>query len=308
LRKFRRNAHEEQVDLSVAYAERAMTANMVADAATRVVQTILLLGERKYAHAWRVLVGDRRSSGSMRTVGDVAKRIAEKSETVGDAWLAYRYGWTPLLGDIYGACEQLAQLDAGSYHRYRIKAQARVKAETSDGISSLANYVTGSNTIKAKVTGVRKTESQARVVLYANRSAEHYIALRDVGVGDPLSTAWELLPYSFVVDWFLGVGDFLEAVTALQGYQYVAGTVTLYEKRHDEYWGSLAETDGSYKLKWSGIGGLCRSEDLALFQRSVLTETDLSFQSVISNWQLPSFLRMGDALALMRGAFSRFGE
>jgi hypothetical protein len=295
------------VDLSVAFAERAKTANMVADKATRIVQTILLLGERKYSHAWRVLVGDQRSSGSMRTVGDVAKRVAEKSETVGDAWLAYRYGWKPLLGDIYGACEQIALQDAGTYHRYRVKAQARVKAKTSVKISSLANYVTGSNTIKAQVTGVNNTESQARVVLYANRSAENYIALRDVGVGDPLSTLWELLPYSFVVDWFLGVGNFLEAVTALQGYQYVAGTVTLYEKRHDEYWGSLAQKDGSYLLKWSGIGGKCRNEDLALFTRSVLTENDLSFQSVIANWQLPSFTHMGDALALLRGAFARAG-
>jgi hypothetical protein len=34
---------------------------------------------------------------------------------------------------------------------------------------------------------------------------------RSLGMVDPLQVAWEIVPYSFVVDWFLPVGSFLSA-------------------------------------------------------------------------------------------------
>jgi len=32
-----------------------------------------------------------------------------------------------------------------------------------------------------------------------------------LGLSRPLTSAWELVPYSFVIDWFVGVGDWLDA-------------------------------------------------------------------------------------------------
>jgi hypothetical protein len=34
--------------------------------------------------------------------------------------------------------------------------------------------------------------------------------IRQMGVLDPLSVAWEVLPFSFVADWFIPIGTYLE--------------------------------------------------------------------------------------------------
>jgi hypothetical protein len=47
--------------------------------------------------------------------------------------------------------------------------------------------------------------------------------LETLGLLNPLSLAWELLPYSFVIDWFLPIGDYLAATTASAGMTWVNG-------------------------------------------------------------------------------------
>lgn len=38
-----------------------------------------------------------------------------------------------------------------------------------------------------------------------------------LGITNPLATAWELIPYSFVLDWVIGVGEYLNNLDALVG-------------------------------------------------------------------------------------------
>ena len=42
-----------------------------------------------------------------------------------------------------------------------------------------------------------------------------------LGLVNPLSVAWELVPFSFVVDWFSGVGNVLDGYTDLLGLSVV---------------------------------------------------------------------------------------
>lgn len=45
-------------------------------------------------------------------------------------------------------------------------------------------------------------------------------------LGNPLELAWEVIPFSFVVDWGIGVGDYLSSLDALKAVTGVTGTVT----------------------------------------------------------------------------------
>ena len=44
---------------------------------------------------------------------------------------------------------------------------------------------------------------------------------------NPLLTAWELVPYSFVVDWFVPIGDFINQYASTDGLVFISGTESL---------------------------------------------------------------------------------
>lgn len=50
--------------------------------------------------------------------------------------------------------------------------------------------------------------------------------LTTLGIDNPLSVGWELVPYSFVLDWFIDVGSMLENLTATLGLRFNHGWVT----------------------------------------------------------------------------------
>jgi hypothetical protein len=54
--------------------------------------------------------------------------------------------------------------------------------------------------------------------------------LNTFGLINPLSIAWELVPWSFAIDWFVPVGKTLEAVTATVGLIFNGGRITEHRK------------------------------------------------------------------------------
>jgi hypothetical protein len=111
-----------------------------------------------------------------------------------------------------------------------------------------------------------------------------------MGLVNPLSIAWEVVPFSFVVDWFLPVGNFLENLTSL------AGTVQL------EAQAAYRKTaSGSDRVAFPDIPGLDigkNRKDLAYsFQRAVgeLPMPKLAFKIL----EGPSVVRAATAISLL---------
>lgn len=48
--------------------------------------------------------------------------------------------------------------------------------------------------------------------------------LNQLGLVNPASLAWELIPWSFVVDWFIPIGPLLSVLTAPAGLIFISGT------------------------------------------------------------------------------------
>jgi hypothetical protein len=53
--------------------------------------------------------------------------------------------------------------------------------------------------------------------VWCELSSPHLSELQQLGLTNPALVAWELVPFSFVFDWFIQVGDWLTGLTALQG-------------------------------------------------------------------------------------------
>lgn len=48
-----------------------------------------------------------------------------------------------------------------------------------------------------------------------------------MGLTNPLEVTWELLPFSFVADWFLPIGDYVSILDSTLGYILKGGTNTV---------------------------------------------------------------------------------
>lgn len=141
--------------------------------------------------------------------------------TAANHWLAYQYGWLPLLSDAKGAYRLLTQglVDPTRGPRFSVKANSKTgKSGTQTYVGVGSPRWGGDSTYKLE----NKTTAHAGLLLEVNLQAQ---GLQSVGLGryDPLLTAWELTPFSFVFDWFVDIGGFLESLSALEGYTVLAG-------------------------------------------------------------------------------------
>jgi hypothetical protein len=105
------------------------------------------------------------------------------------------------------------------------------------------------------------------------------------GLTNPLIVAWELVPFSFVADWFLPIGKTLENLTATNGLTFVGGyTVT---KRTDSSDASYTPGSPWFESGSSGPFWTADSGNMKFTQRhfSISRAGMGSFPSV----QFPSF-------------------
>lgn len=123
--------------------------------------------------------------------------------------IIYSFGVAPLLGTVYDSVEKLRSTLDQPTHVKLIQSATRTKNE------SISNYA-GIFDVKGKNT--RSSRAEAHV--WFDRGSAQFT------LGNPLEIAWELVPYSFVFDYMIPVGDMLMALDALTGVQKIRGTVT----------------------------------------------------------------------------------
>lgn len=128
---------------------------------------------------------------------DRAKAFAEK-------WLEYRYGWMPAIYDVGDALNAI-QNDRVGWVRGRGTQTVNVSDSASWNVVEAA-YQTA--TFSETITGTHVVRGWAAADMGNS-------PFTDFGF-DPLVTAWEIVPYSFVADWFIQVGTWINAVSPFQ--------------------------------------------------------------------------------------------
>lgn len=147
--------------------------------------------------------------------GTVAKQAANK-------WLQFWFGWKPLVGDAYGLYEQfVASLQPALLVHGRASSTINREEHAVDVEDISSSQGTSYDFLERYRVDVR-TNLTGRV-----NSAEYLRTINQVGLLNPLQTAWELIPFSFVVDWFLPIGKVLEAMSAPAGLTFVGGHRTV---------------------------------------------------------------------------------
>jgi len=134
----------------------------------------------------------------------------ELSQILAEIWLEMRYMWRPLVYDMYAMDEAVRRLAAGIEDPLQ-----RAYASRTETATSLRNFTSGyivTPGVGAGVVGLTAICSHSVVVeRHVHASVGLKVTTREITMSDPVVTAWELVPYSFVLDWFVTIGTSLSA-------------------------------------------------------------------------------------------------
>lgn len=139
-----------------------------------------------------------------------------------DFYLAYKLGWSPLVSELYNLYE--LSREKGKVVEALVHGRRSI-LETSGRKSVIHNQ--GGTKFKCDSYAERRY-----VAAFTGKlDLLNLHAASQVGVLNPLTVAWELVPLSFVLDWFLPIGQFLETLTSLLGIRFHSGSLTRMSKR-----------------------------------------------------------------------------
>lgn len=170
-------------NLGVALGEAHTTARMIGDTAITIARAIR-----------DVKRGNLVSAAKRLGLRKAPKHTSPK-KTAANNWLEYQYGWMPLLSDVHSGAEALAHNLRPAYKmRYKARFTQRDPAEF---------YST------AHPWNYRINNYIAKQYIYEMTESSVPTLPQNLGLADPEVVAWELVPFSFVLDWFLPIGDYL---------------------------------------------------------------------------------------------------
>jgi len=158
-------------------------------------------------------------------------RPGELDTTIADNFLAFKFGLKPIVNDM---------MNLHSSIQSSFNEQDAVMRAKGIGIGQKGSYWASSR----HVTG--KMEMGCQVGVSYKISDPTLAGLNAMGLINPFALAWELLPMSFIVDWFLSVGDYLKGLSAPMGLTYLAGYQTNFVNT------DATVTDRSWESKYTG--------------------------------------------------------
>lgn len=163
---------------------------------------------------------NKNSLKEIRSALKLTSNPKKLSGNVAQDWLALQYGWKPLLADVVGFAEHFAERELDRPKRFKVRAKVKLKQPA---FSATNSHLNCSNTVKWQWD---ESTTDAETILEFVITNDFQRIGSQLGLTDPLTLAWELLPYSFVVDWFLPIGAFLGRLNYDSGLQFLTGATT----------------------------------------------------------------------------------
>jgi len=205
-------------------AQWGQTVSLVGNAAKAVTSAIRNVRRGNFAGA----INSLRSASSQKFRLSPSGKQPSLAKSAAENWLALQYGWKPLLKDIESSLESLGNalihsaLGNQVVHKVTASASVRGSKTVKFPLAFHPSQIAGSKTTSVEI---RKKYGLRYVVDNPTLSF-----LQQTGFTNPINLGWEILPFSFVVDWFLPVGKYLESFTYAQGLSFLDGYVVTLKK------------------------------------------------------------------------------
>jgi hypothetical protein len=225
--------------------------------------------------------------GLTRINGKRIKVLKNPFKAPREYWLEYRYAIMPLVGDVNSAMEYLDS-KTGKPQSAKVRGGSRYKPS----LSMASNYM-------------------GNPIYWPNRKAMEYASAgvtlvedfdyESVDWSNPFTAAWELTPFSFIVDWSLKIGDYLRARWFFHFSSYSMGYITSFLKYSSGNYSGDFYVSSQNLCKFSGPMSSSYDERIYVRRRQ-LTGTTIPLPVVLNpltedgHWK-----RIVDSVALLAG-------
>lgn len=215
------NIKDEVFDAAMVLAEMQSTVDTVSSNLNRVGRSLMAIRRDKPRHFYYLLTGKTRD-GRRPT-----QKFLKESSGV---YLEWKYGITPTLLDLQGACKALDMNEDGSLwnHPPLLVARSSRRRETVENVPFTAVEAAGdSKTVTAPVKyfSEYKARCDYRIKSEGLRGLNRY----GLGLGTVATVLWDKQPFTFVLDMVIPIADIVKAWSALSGTEVVGYCETLYQ-------------------------------------------------------------------------------
>ncbi len=234
-------AHEEAFNMAPVLAEMNETIDMIVRPASALREGITkhLRSVQKLKGRW------------LRGV-PFHKRRETLLRAAAGSWLEFSFGWAPTVSDVAAGAEALAKFVQDEHVGYkRISAQGSSVQSMDLGTSILWNGTLEEQRIRQSWETKRTVRyivgHRSDVITNSKGDFVHFLAnfgltnWRNVAVG-----AWEIIPYSWLVDYFTNIGELIECwATPTNGVSWIVRT----ERQHTARRYAITHV-GSKNVSW----------------------------------------------------------
>jgi hypothetical protein len=232
------DAVKRSSNVVVNLAEYRQASDMVAGRATQLIKFARALNRLDFAEACRVLGLSKQAFKGMQ-------KMWSKEKSLANIWLEYHFGWENIVKDIHEATIILTGPIPPS----------KVRGVGSHTINEKPVNIKGQVEVRSYFGGV----SMMADVTVSNPNLR---SLVDFGITNPAIWAWELIPFSFVVDWFVNVSQMLGTFDDFFGLSLGNAATTLKAQNYFySFWGPPRFDPG--RVSTARGGGIDRIQGVA---------------------------------------------
>lgn len=193
-------ATNRAIESSLAYGDLLMLVSAVeAKATVRMIRNV-------FVTLFNALMGLYKS----------VKRLNIKAtyQVLSDLWLEYRYGWRPLMGEVEALHKALTVVTpSGIKSAYGTSKQESSNEEVLIPLAVFLNPEDGyTYSYEVKISKFTDVTSKvgSNYLNTASSRNDDWLSILGVDINSLFSTAWELIPFSFIIDMFLNIGNILQ--------------------------------------------------------------------------------------------------
>lgn len=227
-------AARDTVNIAVNIAERKQAIDAIAKRSSQILRFARSMRSFRFGEALQVLELDVLTQKHSRNLTKVRYRndkgvvreatFKRRAHAFGDNFLEVHFGWEPLVKDIGASIVMMHTPIFNKLLRHKVvgKGTQTTSVPPTPTVADFSIVIAG-HWPKAHV----RIDSD---ILVEDANA---LRLNQLGFVNPAVIAWELVPFSFVVDWFANVSQVLSAWTDFVGMSLVNSTTTVYANYAD---------------------------------------------------------------------------